>query len=332
MSPKRWQQVEELYHAAREREASGREAFVRTACGADEELRREVLSLLDQDVSRDGILERSAADFLEGESLEPGAQLGPYRIEASLGRGGMGEVFRARDTRLGRMVAIKTVSERFAGRFERESRAISALNHPHICTLYDVGASFLVMELLEGETLEERMRKGPMPIEDVALFGAQIADALAAAHAMGIVHRDLKPGNVMLTAAGVKLLDFGVAKFKGEYPLASGVAAVTASRQILGTPAYMAPEQLLGEACDARTDIYSLGRVLYEMAAGRRAAREPEPAVPGVAPEMARTIVKCLAVRPEDRWQSARELRAELAKAREPERRPSWWRRLYGQL
>ena len=197
MNPERLRQVEELYHAAREDRA--------VLDQADPELRREVESLLAQDPAREGMLDRPAAGLLDDSTvttLAAGARLGPYKIEASIGAGGMGEVYRAIDTRLGRAVAIKTMHEKFSDRFEREARAISALNHPHICTLYDVGPNYLVMELVEGETLAARLKKGPLPMELVLRYGAQIADALAAAHAKEIVHRDLKPGNIMVTKSG----------------------------------------------------------------------------------------------------------------------------------
>jgi serine/threonine protein kinase len=174
-----------------------------------------------------------------------GTQLGPYKIEGPLGEGGMGEVFRGVDTRLGRSVAVKTSREQFSARFDREARAISSLNHPHICTLYDVGPNYLVMELCEGETLAARLKRGRLSIQEAFSYGAQIADALSAAHAKGIVHRDLKPGNVMLTKAGVKVLDLGLAKSPED-------ETITTSRMAVGTPAYMAPEQREGKECDAR--------------------------------------------------------------------------------
>jgi len=167
--------------------------------------------------------------------INPGTTLGPYQIVSALGAGGMGQVFRARDTRLGRAVAIKVCDEQFIARFEREARAISALNHPHICTLYDVGPNYLVMELVEGETLAARLKKGKLSIEDALRYGGQLAAALAAAHAKGIIHRDLKPGNIMLTKSGVKVLDFGLAKSQED-------ETRTVSRVLMGTPAYMAPE------------------------------------------------------------------------------------------
>src|SRR5260370_31326888 len=177
----------------------------------------------------------------------------------------MGAVFRAVDTRLGRCVAIKTTHERFSARFEGEARAISSLNPPNICTLYDVGPSYLVMELVEGETLAARLEAGPMSLERMRRYGAQIAAALAEAHGKGIVHRDLKPGNIMIGKSGVKVLDFGLAKSGQD-------ETVTASHMVMGTPGYMPPEQRAGKPADARSDIYSFGCVLYEMLTGSRAA------------------------------------------------------------
>jgi serine/threonine protein kinase len=200
-----------------------------------------------------------------------GDKLGPYELIAPLGAGGMGEVFRARDTRLGREVAVKTARDEFSGRFLREARAISSLNHPHICTLHDVGPNYLVMELVEGETLSARLRKGRLPMDAVLRYGAQIADALAEAHAKKITHRDLKPGNVMVTRSGIKVLDFGLAKLDAAEAASSPdteTLTATAAEAIMGTPGYMAPEQLEGRPCDARSDIFALGIVLYEMAAG----------------------------------------------------------------
>src|SRR4030095_14951027 len=194
-------------------------------------------------------------------ALAPGTRLGSYEITAEIGAGGMGEVYQAVDTRLDRSVAIKVVREEFGARFEREARAIAQLNHPHICTLYDVGPNFLVMELVNGHTLATSLASGRLPLDQVLRYGAQLADALAAAHAKGIVHRDLKPGNVMVTKAGVKVLDFGLAKTETDQ-------SVTRTHVVVGTPAYMAPEQRRGGEADARTDIYALGLVLREMANG----------------------------------------------------------------
>src|SRR5271170_7595872 len=195
--------------------------------------------------------------------LKPGAKLGPYEILTPIGAGGMGEVWKARDTRLDRVVAIKQLTGQHSARFQQEARAIAALNHPNICTLHDIGPDYLVMELVEGETLAARLKRGRLPMEQTIQYGAQIASALGAAHSKGIVHRDLKPGNVMVAKAGVKVLDFGLAKSTQDETL-------TAANAVMGTPAYMAPEQREGKACDARTDIYALGLVLSEMATGTR--------------------------------------------------------------
>src|SRR6266446_5783626 len=212
--------------------------------------------------------------------LTPGTQLGPYQITGPLGAGGMGEVYRALDTRLERTVAIKILPAQFSSdparkqRFEREAKTISSLNHPYICVLYDVGSQdgldFLVMECLEGETLAKRLEKGPLPLEQVLKYGAQIADALDKAHRGAVIHRDLKPGNIMLTPTGAKLLDFGLAKPTA--PLTSAVtltaetrnSPVTEQGTIVGTFQYMSPEQIEGKELDGRSDIFSLGAVLYE--------------------------------------------------------------------
>jgi len=297
MSPERLRQIEELYHCAREE-------GVGVLAGVDPELRREVEKLLAQDSESGGkLLDQRAADLIAGESgpqLAAGSRLGPYRIEAPLGKGGMGIVFRATDTRLGRTVAIKVSDESFSGRFEHESRAIAALNHPHICTLHDVGPNYLVMELIEGETLAARLKRGRLSPAEAIRFGSQIAEALAAAHAKGIIHRDLKPANVMLTKSGVKVLDFGLAK-STEDP------ALTADVAMMGTPAYMAPEQLDGKSADQRTDIYALGLMLVEMLTGKRS-----PSSAALPPALARVVARCIEMDPDERWQSARDLKWEL--------------------
>jgi tetratricopeptide (TPR) repeat protein/predicted Ser/Thr protein kinase len=284
MVPQRWREIEDLYHAALDREPAARAVLLE---GADAELRREVESLLAQSPSKTGILDRPPLAGATGITavgstavLAPGTQLGPYKVEAPIGKGGMGEVYRARDTRLGRPVAIKVVgAERaqrpdFRTRFQREAQATAALNHPHICALYDVGehegASYLVMEYVEGQTLESRLREGPLPLDQLLHRAAEVSQALAAAHGRGIIHRDLKPANLMLTPAGVKVLDFGLAKFTG--PEASAMDA-TAAHTILGTPAYMSPEQTRGEELDPRSDLFSFGCVLYEAATGVRPFR-----------------------------------------------------------
>src|SRR5262245_53956590 len=204
-------------------------------------------------------------------TLSPGTRIGPYEIAAAIGAGGMGQVYRAHDSRLGRDVAIKFSSERFTERFEREARAVAALNHPNICTLHDVGSNYLVMEFVEGEA-----PKGPLPLDDVLRIARQIADALDAAHDKGIVHRDLKPGNIKIKPDGtVKVLDFGLAKM-GYTPTVRSdesptlTLAATQAGVILGTAAYMAPEQARGKAVDKRADIWAFGVVLYELLTGKR--------------------------------------------------------------
>jgi len=305
--PSRWQQIEELYHAALECTPSQRAPLL---AHADPELRREVESLLAQQsggTPLDHPAWEGAASLLAATvaALTPGTQLGPYKIQGPLAAGGMGEVFRGVDTRLGRSVAVKTSREQFSERFNREARAISSLNHPHICTLYDVGPNYLVMELCEGETLAARLKRGKLSIDDTLRYGQQIADALAAAHAKGIAHRDLKPGNIMLGKAGIKVLDFGLAKSQED-------ATLTGSRMVMGTPAYMAPEQREGKECDARTDIYSLGLVLYEMSTGKRVEQGQAPPLEALPPHLAQVIERCLAQDPDERWQSARDVAAVL--------------------
>src|SRR6516164_2933580 len=224
-------------------------------------------------------------------ALSPGTRLGPYELVSLLGRGGMGEVYRATDARIGRTVAIKILAAdtaRHAGRrirFEREARAVGRLSHPNICALYDVGSQdgveYLVMEYLEGETLSSRMRRGALPFDEALRHAAALAQAVARAHHEGIIHRDIKPSNVMLTDTGVKLLDFGLAKLRDQIDVPALVDdlstvdtirnqdLVTPQSVLVGTFAYMAPEQLAGQPCDARTDVFSLGLVIYEMFVGR---------------------------------------------------------------
>src|SRR5688572_21430293 len=277
-------------------------------------------------------------------TLAAGSRLGPYEIVSPLGAGGMGEVYRALDTRLDRTVAIKVLPTHLAStpesrqRFEREAKTISQLSHPHICALHDVGregeTEYLVMEYLEGETLADRLAKGPLPLEQTLRYGAEIADALDKAHRQGIVHRDLKPGNVMITKSGVKLLDFGLAKAVAPASPSSLTAfptqvGLTQEGTILGTFQYMAPEQLEGKTADARTDIFAFGCVLYEMATGKKAFSGAtqasmigeilltQPAAisavaPAAPPGLDRVVRTCLAKDPEDRWQSAGDLAREL--------------------
>src|SRR5438270_7217951 len=283
--------------------------------------------------------------------LRAGARLGPYEITAPIGAGGMGEVYRARDTRLDRSVAIKVLSSALVAtpeskaRFEREARAISQLNHPQICTLHDIGhhegTDFLVMEFLEGETLAERLRKGPMALPQLLKAAGEIASALERAHRSGIVHRDLKPGNIMLTKSGAKLLDFGLAKpavmgaAAGQAPLMSAavtmsspdpqLSPLTSAGVLMGTMQYMSPEQLQGHEADARSDIFAFGAVVYKMATGKRAFEgksqisvasailesEPKPIseLSPVAPVgLDRLVRHCLEKNPDERLQSARDI------------------------
>ena len=278
--------------------------------------------------------------------LVPGTKLGPYEIVGPLGAGGMGEVYRAKDTRLDRVVAIKVLSAHLAdrpdlrGRFEREARTIASLNHAHICTLYDVGhqdgMDYLVLEYLEGETLAQRLLKGPLPLDQVLRYGIEIADALDKAHRKGVTHRDLKPRNIMLAESGSKLLDFGLAKLRQEAApttplseLTTGQDSITAQGTIIGTLRYMAPEQIEAGQVDGRTDIFAFGLVVYEMATGKRAfdgksqasliakilETDPPPISslqPMTPPALNRLVMKCLAKEPERRWQAASDVCDEL--------------------
>src|SRR5215471_18601714 len=274
-------------------------------------------------------------------SLTPGTQLGPYEILAPIGAGGMGEVYSASDTRLQRTVAVKVSADQFSERFEREARAVAALNHSHICQLYDVGPNYLVMEYIDGRPL-----KGPLPLEQALKYAAQICDALDAAHRKNIVHRDLKPANILVTKSGVKLLDFGPAKIEQAVAASAETMtlALTGKGQILGTLHYMSPEQLQGKDADARSDIFAVGLVLHEMLTGKRAfdgdspasvmgaiLERPAPSVADVAPAaLDRVLRRCLAKDPDERWQSARDLKAALGWTAESESaasaKPGVWR------
>src|SRR6516162_2024451 len=297
MTPERWQEVRELLEGAMQLEPPQRLAYLERHCSDDPSLQRDVDSIL-------AVEHELRASFLESPAivhLTPdentaaslgrtrGMKLGPYEIQSLLGAGGMGEVYRARDTRLDRSAALKVLPALLSSdparkqRFEREARAIAALQHPNICTLHDVGQQqgidYLVMEYLEGETLAERLTKGPLPPEQFLRFGVETTDALDIAHRRGIVHRDLKPGNIFLTTHGeCKVLDFGLAKLEESQAEPEKLATVTANQKILTTPglvigtvAYMSPEQARGEELDARSDIFSLGAVLFEMATGQLA-------------------------------------------------------------
>jgi eukaryotic-like serine/threonine-protein kinase len=381
MDADRWHEIERLFHAALELKSGERAAFLETACDGDDSLRTEVESLLESSERAGSFMESPAADAVpdlldQGSSLqeptagvEPGATVAHYRILQKLGAGGMGEVYRARDTRLGRDVAIKILPPDLAAklharqRFEREARALASLQHPHICTLHDVGheggTDFLVMELLEGQTLAKRLAKGRLATAEVLKLGIEICEGLEAAHRAGVVHRDLKPANIMLTKAGVKLLDFGLAKpmppltpspspsgesRRGTRPGEGAADARTASSAteaaipepvtvkgtIMGTLQYASPEQLQGQEADERSDIFSLGAVLYEMASGKRAfegktqasviaavlGREPVPIsqLQPVSPlALDRVVETCLAKDPEERFTSAHDVKLQLA-------------------
>jgi Tol biopolymer transport system component len=348
--------VADVFEGARALPADRRLAYLAEKCGGDEALRQEVESLLAWEGRAESLFETPVLvrvdDAIAMRNLE-GQRIGPYQLASKIGAGGMGEVYKARDTRLERTVAIKVLTAHVADdphareRFQREARAVAALNHPHICTLHDVGSQdpstssgqpmdYLVMEYLNGETLAERFAKGPLPLDRALQYAIQIADALDKAHRQGITHRDLKPANVMLTTVGTKLLDFGLAKLR---PAAAGVVGMSAAANvspsltgrgtILGTLQYMAPEQLEGKPADARTDIFAFGALLYEMLTGRRAfegtsqaslisailSSDPPPIAvlqPLSPPALNRVVKTCLAKDPDERWQSAHDLTSEL--------------------
>jgi|RhiMethySRZTD1v2_1073278.scaffolds.fasta_scaffold05699_10 eukaryotic-like serine/threonine-protein kinase len=356
----RWSQVKRVFQAALTRPPEQRRSFVGDQCGEDDALLREVEVLLAAHERAGNFVERPAIEAVVSSStfgglsgdvepvervLEPGLRLGPYEVVDAIGRGGMGEVYRARDTRLGRTVAIKVLPAHVATnadlkqRFEREARALATISHPHICPVFDVGAQdgldYLVMEHLDGETLAARLARGPLPLDQALRCAIDVADALDQAHRRGIVHRDLKPGNIMLTTRGAVLLDFGLAKrtvagaVTGLTAAGLPTAPQTAAGTILGTLQYMAPEQIQGKEADARSDIFGLGAVVYEMVTGIRAfdgdsaadvvaavlEREPPPLStrqPVTPRSLDRVVKTCLAKDPERRWQSAGDLEREL--------------------
>jgi len=369
VNPEQWKKIEQIYNEALEYSPEARSFFIAKACGEDKELRREVESLIQANAGE--FLELPAAEFAAKamarsvsaagtERLQPGTKFGPYQITARIGRGGMGEVYRATDTRLQRTVAVKILLEAFSTdsqrreRFEREARAISRLNHPHICTLHDVGEQdgiyYFVMEFVEGETLASRLKRGPLPLDQLLEYLIQIAAALEEAHLQGVVHRDLKPENIMLTKSGVKLLDFGLAKLKSDKAAVSGMSPVssrdltlTTQGTILGTLQYMAPEQLEGKDADGRTDIFAFGAIAYEMVTGEKAFegksqasliaaimnQEPQPMTrrEALVPPLDQIIRKCLAKNPLDRCQTAGDLTREIRRltSRRHAWRPSLW-------
>src|SRR5262245_54604176 len=355
MTPERWQKVSRIYHDALACESAERASFLRQACQGDEALRQEVESLLAQPVSTENFLGEPALAMAPGlmdDPAEPaltGQRLGAYHILDLLGAGGMGEVYRARDTRLGRDVAVKVLPRLFSAdperlaRFEREARLLAALNHPHIAAIYGfeeaAGVHALVLELVEGPTLAERLQRGPLPIAEAMRNARQIADALEAAHERGIVHRDLKPQNIKLKPDGtVKVLDFGLAK--GTMTAANGgdgspapTASITRTRDgvILGTDSYMSPEQSRGHAVDKRTDIWAFGCLFYEMLTGRAAFagktisdtlaavlnQEPDwQALPADTPPGVRSVLRrCLKKDPADRLHDIADARIEIQEA-----------------
>jgi Tol biopolymer transport system component/predicted Ser/Thr protein kinase len=361
----RWARVSAILSQVLDLPDAKREAFLAEAIAREPALRTDILALYEDVRRTDDSLEppsgvAEAAAFLaayreagslgqaltvpsteQAPRLAPGDALGPYRIEALIGSGGMGEVYRAHDTRLDRDVAVKVLPLHVAGdtrlkrRLEREARALATLSHPHICPVYDVGehegVDYLVMEYLEGETLARRLTRGALPLGEALRRAVEIADALDKAHRGGVVHRDLKPGNVMLTKGGARLLDFGIAKLRPASDRIAGPGAdLTGHGMVLGTLQYMAPEQLSGQEADARTDIFAFGALVYEMVSGRKAfegmsnaevmasilEREP-PALstlqPTSPPALDHLIRTCLAKDPEERWQSASDIRRDLA-------------------
>jgi Tol biopolymer transport system component len=368
MIERRWEEIKALFHEAVARPADARGAYLEQACAGDDALRAEVESLLTADSDAESVIQVPAAvgcalgdlwSSADGRgsdvaTLHPGAQVGPYEIIALLGGGGMGEVYKARDARLGRDVAIKVLPVGDAidpdrvRRFEQEARATGVLNHPGILTIYDIGthegAPYIVAELLEGDTLRAVLGAARLPVHVVVAYAAQIADALAAAHAKGIVHRDIKPSNIFVTdRSQAKILDFGVAKLMG---LADAVAPVSVANVVLGedtltrpgvavgTVSYMSPEQARGESIDARSDLFSLGAVLYEMATGQRAFPKAldwsvPPAPPGLNRELYRIVLKSVAVDRNARYQTAPDLLADLkrlqTRLRSNKRSRRWW-------
>lgn len=354
MSIQRWRQIEELFHAANAEKVEERVRFLDRACGGDQSLRSEVESLLACQDSAANFLESGGSGAVAGppthEPMPSGERIGPYTVLEFLGAGGMGEVYKAHDRRLDRFVAIKFLPSATVGdlaaqeRFEHEARAASALNHPNICTVHDAGEfqgrSFIVMELLEGLSLKDRIAGKPLPLTEFAAIGRQICAALAEAHAKGVVHRDVKPANIFVTQDGkAKILDFGLARrgagSHGASPSAPSPGdsvrplSLTASGTVAGTLAYMSPEQALGENLDVRTDVFSLGVVLYEMAAGEPPFRgstvagilgsilaespaKPSIANPAIPARLDRVILKALEKEPEERYQSVERLSEDL--------------------
>src|SRR6266545_4582843 len=367
MTSERWQRINELFHAALQRDPDERAAFLQTECAQDVALCDEVQRLVLAHENAGGFAGSAARKRIahavvardERASVSIGDTLGPYTILARIGEGGMGQVYRGRDTRVSRDVAIKVLPPEYVAdaerrqRFEREARAIATLVHPHICTLFefdrerpqpgdaasgrsDIVVDFLVMELIEGESLADRLARGPLPVAQAIARAIEIADALSHAHRKGIVHRDLKPANVMLTRSGAKLLDFGLAKAQlrtdadalGRAATLAGDRSLTVPGMLVGTVPYMAPEQVEGRDADARTDVWAFGCVVYHMISGTQPFDGTSPAgligailkdeppaldsIPAASPfarQLRHIVGKCLAKDPEDRWQDMRDAR-----------------------
>ena len=354
MTPERWRTIEALYHAAAERAPEDRAAFLTEACGGDDELREQVTGLLEEHLVEEGFAEgpslaSAAALFVESVPSRTGHRIGGYHLQELLGRGGMGEVYRAQDPRLGRDVAIKILPAAFTGdpqrlaRFEREARMLAALNHPNICAIYGIEESgplrYLILEIVEGRTLAEILaqdaRSNALPLRDALMIARQVSEALEVAHEKGIIHRDLKPANIKITPEGVvKVLDFGLAKptvATGASDLTDEPMMINAKRAegpIIGTAAYMSPEQARGVVVDKRSDIWAFGCVLYEMLTGRLAfagetvsdtiakilEREPVwAALPPSAPEaLRRLLIRCLTKDPKQRLRDIGDARIEI--------------------
>ncbi|HTU02269.1 MAG TPA: serine/threonine-protein kinase, partial [Candidatus Sulfotelmatobacter sp.] len=348
MTPPRFRQIERRYHAARELAAGERAGFLDEACGGDEELRREVESLLAQDVAAPNELDRGAWEAAEAEAggiedtsaprFAAGTEIGSYRIEGPIGEGGMGVVFKALDTRLNRPVAVKLLSGRLADaaarrRFQREAQMASSLNHPHILTVYDAGEhdgqQYLVTEYIDGGTLREWSRGGGRTWREIVELLSGVADGLATAHEAKILHRDIKPANILVMKSGyAKLADFGLAKLTGESPASTERTKTAQTRpgMVVGTIAYMCPEQAQGKATDGRSDIFSFGVVLYELLEGRRPFdgrsdletlqkvidEEPAPLGEHVPAALRALVEKALQKDPARRYQSVREMVADL--------------------
>ena len=345
VDPERWRRIEILLDQALDLPSDERDVLLDTACAGDPGLRAEVELLLAADAEAGAFLGAPVGEYApelladasgeeEGEEDLAGHQLGPYRLLREIGGGGMGMVYEAEDTRLGRRVAVKLLPPEYSRdrrakeRFLREARAAAKVDHPNLCTVHDVGETdgrlYIILPLYEGETLRERLRRGPLPLAEARKVAIQVAQGLERAHEAGIVHRDIKPANVMLTRRGeVKILDFGIARLEGD------AASITRTGASWGTPAYMSPEQARGEPVDGRTDLWSLGVMLYEMVAGRRPfggesleavvsailTKEPEPlgrVRPEVPPELARVVERALAKDPAERYASSAEVLADL--------------------